>query len=134
VQGLIPVLLVKDIGATLRWYTTTGFNEAGRYPTDGTTVYWAMVTLGAASIMFEPGTTDGASATLLLTTNRIHDQYELFKSRQIAALQAELAGEDATGAGVEFVDDLHEPPFGGLRFSIRDCNGYTLQFLQGAVV
>jgi hypothetical protein len=134
VQGLIPVLLVKDIGATLRWYTTTGFNEAGRYPTDGTTVYWAMVTLGAASIMFEPGTTDGASATLLLTTNRIHDQYELFKSRQIAALQAELAGEEATGAGVEFVDDLHEPPFGGLRFSIRDCNGYTLQFLQGAVV
>jgi hypothetical protein len=83
-----------------------------------------------ASIMFEPGTAVGASATLLVTTDRIRDQYEAFRARQLEAAQLESGGGQTTPPGIEFVDDLHEPPFGGLRFSVRDCNGYTLQFLQ----
>jgi hypothetical protein len=129
IQALTPILLVADVAATLRWYVAAGFEEAGRYPSEGATVYWGMVRLGAVSIMFEPGTAVGASATLLMTTTRIHDQYEAFKARQLAAAQAELDGGERS-ARIEFIDDLHEPPFGGLRFSIRDCNGYTLQFLQ----
>ena len=129
VEALTPILLVPDVSATLRWYVAAGFQEAGRYPSEGAAVYWGMVRLGAVSIMFEPGTSIGASATLLVTTTRIHDQYDAFKSRQLEAAQAELAGEKR-GVRIEFIDDLHEPPFGGLRFSIRDCNGYTLQFLQ----
>jgi hypothetical protein len=39
-------------------------------------------------------------------------------------------GARGAAGTIEFIDDLHEPPFGGLRFSVRDCNGYTLQFLQ----
>ena len=131
VQGVTPILLVRDIAATLRWYVALGFAEAGRYPTDGTTVYWGMVSLGGASIMFEPGTADGASATLLFVTDSIHDQYDAFKDRQLQAVESELAGRAGELAQVEFVETLHEPIFGGLRFSVRDCNGYTLQFLQG---
>ncbi len=130
VRGLVPILLVKDVGETLRWYVAVGFKETGRYPAEGTTVYWGMVTLGAASLMFEPGTAEGASATLLVTTDRIHDQYDAFKARQLEAAQAGLVGARGAAGTIEFIDDLHEPPFGGLRFSVRDCNGYTLQFLQ----
>jgi hypothetical protein len=31
-----------------------------------------------------------------------------------------------------FVEDLHDPFYGGRQFSIRDLNGYTLVFLQPA--
>ena len=130
VRGLTPILLVKDVGETLRWYVAAGFRETGRYPPHGETVYWGMVSMGGASIMFESGRADGASAMLLLTTDGIQDQYAAFKSRQLAAVQSGFGSEQANVHRIDFVDDLHEPPFGGLRFSIRDCNGYTLQFLQ----
>lgn len=130
VRGVTPILLVNDVAETLRWYIAAGFTEAGRYPPRGETVYWGMVSMGGASIMFEPGTAVGASAMLLITTDGIQEQYAAFKSRQLAAVQAGLGREQAKVHLIEFVDDLHEPPFGGLRFSIRDCNGYTLQFLQ----
>ena len=32
--------------------------------------------------------------------------------------------------GAEVVENLHEPVFGGLQFSVRDPNGYVLRFLQ----
>jgi catechol 2,3-dioxygenase-like lactoylglutathione lyase family enzyme len=128
VRELTPILLVPDVAATLRWYTSLGFHEVGRYPADGTAVYWGMVSLGSASIMFEPGTPDGGGVMLLFATDNIRDQYESFTSRQLAATDDAKNGRHS----VEFVDNLHEPVFGGLRFSIRDCNGFTLQFLQGA--
>lgn len=128
VHGVTPILQVPDVAAALRWYSSLGFTEMGRYPADGPTVYWGMVSLGYATVMFEPGAAGGDGVVLLFATDNIHDQYDFFTSRRLAAADAPQGGRDS----VEFVETLHEPVFGGRRFSIRDCNGYTLQFLQGA--
>lgn len=114
------IMRARDVADTLRWYTAIGFTETGRYPTDGTKVYWGMVSLGNAELMFELGTTDAPDATFLIATHRIQDLYRLLQSRQLEA------------GSVQFVENLHEPPWGGLQFSVRDVNGYTLRFLQGA--
>ena len=58
--------------------------------------------------------------SLLVTTDRVRDLYEFLTSRQLEA------------ADVQFVKTLHEPEHGGLEFSIRDPNGFTLRFLQEA--
>ena len=109
----------KDVAATLAWYTSIGFTETARYPTDGITVFWGKVTCGMAELTFdvrEAGPARGVS--LLFATDRVRELYEFLKARQLET------------ADVEFVKTLHEPEHGGLEFSIRDPNGFTLRFLQ----
>jgi hypothetical protein len=119
IQSSTPVIGSKDVGATLAWYTSLGFTEVARYPTDGSGVFWGLVTLGKAEITFDVRETAGArGVSLLLVTDRVQDLYEFLKSRQLER------------ADVEFVQTLHEPVHGGLEFSIRDPNGLTLRFLQ----
>jgi hypothetical protein len=127
----VPILHVGDIAATLAWYTSIGFGEVGRYPDDGTALFWAMVSLGGAEVMFERGTADGKSVTMLFVTEEIQQLYDFLKSRQMQTVaNATKTGSEAPA--VKFVETLHEPVFGGLRFSIEDPNGYVLQFLQEA--
>ena len=67
--------------------------------------------------------------SLWFYTNRIQKLYEMLRSRQLEAAEAALAGE--TGAkGIEFVQDIYNPSYGGREFSIRDLDGYVLNFLQ----
>ena len=56
--------------------------------------------------------------SLLITTDRVRELYELLKDRALES------------ADVEFVETLHEPEHCGLEFRIRDPNGFTLRFLQ----
>jgi hypothetical protein len=70
--------------------------------------------------------------SLWLYTDKVDDIYRLLKSRQLEAAQAALADEAASRDGIEFVEDLYDPFYGGRQFSIRDPNGYTLIFLQPA--
>jgi catechol 2,3-dioxygenase-like lactoylglutathione lyase family enzyme len=119
IQSSTPVIGSRDVGATLAWYTSLGFTEVARYPTDGSGVFWGLVTLGKAELTFDVRETAGArGVSLLLVTDRVRDLYEFLKSRQLER------------ADVEFVQTLHEPVHGGLEFSIRDPNGLTLRFLQ----
>ena len=119
IQSSTPVIGSRDVGATLAWYTSLGFTEVARYPTDGSGVFWGLVTLGKAEITFDVRETAGArGVSLLLITDRVQDLYEFFTSRQLER------------ADVEFVQTLHEPVHGGLEFGIRDPNGLTLRFLQ----
>ena len=119
IRKAIPVVGSRDVAATLEWYRSIGFTEVARHPTEGPVVFWGMVTLGDAELTFdvrEQPTARGVS--LLIETDRIRDLYEFLTSRQLEA------------ADVEFVKTLHEPEHGGLEFSIRDPNGFTLRFLQ----
>jgi hypothetical protein len=125
----VPILHVGDIGATLRWYTSIGFTEVGRYPEDGSRLFWGMVSLGRAEIMFEPGSPDAPSTTLLFVTDRINDVHETLKERQLQIANATETGSNHNRS-IRFVENLHEPIFGGLQFSIQDPNGYVLRFLQ----
>ena len=39
-----------------------------------------------------------------------------------------LEAAQAGRAGIEFVEDIYDPFYGGRQFSIRDLNGYMLVF------
>ena len=61
-----------------------GFTEVRRYPEDGPVTFWGHVTLGKAELTFDmrvPSPHGGA--TLLVTTNRVHDLYEQLRSPQL---------------------------------------------------
>jgi hypothetical protein len=119
VQGATLVIGTQDVGRTLDWYTSIGFTEEGRFPAEGPVVFWGKATLGKAELTFdvrEPSDPRGVS--LLITTDRVRELYDVLKSRALES------------GDVEFVETLHEPEHCGLEFRIRDPNGFTLRFLQ----
>jgi ankyrin repeat protein len=119
VQSSTIVVGSKDVAATLAWYTSIGFTEVARFPTEGSAVFWGLTTLGTAELSFDVReTADPRGVSLLMTTERVRDLYELLATRQLES------------ADVQFVKTLHVPEHGGLEFSIRDPNGLTLRFLQ----
>jgi catechol 2,3-dioxygenase-like lactoylglutathione lyase family enzyme len=119
VRSSMVVVGSKDVAATLAWYTSIGFTEVARFPTDGSAVFWGLATLGNAELSFDVRETgDPRGVSLLVMTDRVRDFYDSLSSRQLEA------------ADSQFVKTLHEPEHGGLEFSIRDPNGLTLRFLQ----
>jgi ankyrin repeat protein len=119
IRGATIVVGSRDVAGTLAWYTSIGFTEVARFPTDGPAVFWGLTTLGKAELSFDVReAADPRGVSLLVTTDRVRDLYEFLTSRQLDA------------ADVQFVKTLHEPEHGGLEFSIRDPNGFTLRFLQ----
>jgi len=119
IQGATLVIGTDNVARTLDWYKSIGFTEEGRFPVEGPVVFWGRVTLGKAELTFdvrEPKNPRGVS--LLITTDRVRDLYEVLKSRALES------------SDVEFVETLHEPEHCGLEFRIRDPNGFTLRFLQ----
>jgi uncharacterized glyoxalase superfamily protein PhnB len=130
VKKLVPMIHVPDVAATLDWYTSIGFQEIGRYE-DGSQVNWGMLSFGDAELMLalhdEPGQ---HGVSLWFYTDMIEPLYRLLKARQIEAMQAVLAGAPGPHAGIEFVEELNDPFYGGRQFGVRDPNGVTLYFLQ----
>jgi hypothetical protein len=119
IQGATLVIGTEDVARTLDWYTSIGFTEEGRFPTEGPVVFWGRVTLGKAELTFDVREqSNPRGVTLLITTDQVKDLYEVLKSRALES------------ADVEFVETLHEPDHCGLEFRIRDPNGFTLRFLQ----
>jgi catechol 2,3-dioxygenase-like lactoylglutathione lyase family enzyme len=109
----------RDVAATLAWYRSIGFTEVARFPATGSAVFWGLVTMGKAELSFDVRESQPVSGvSLLVTTDRVRDLYDALAARQLGA------------ADVQFVKTLHEPEHGGLEFSIRDPNGFTLRFLQ----
>jgi ankyrin repeat protein/catechol 2,3-dioxygenase-like lactoylglutathione lyase family enzyme len=132
IQGLTPMLGVPDVGATLDWYTRLGFQELERFANEGT-VDFAVVGLGKARLFLtkrdSPHVQD---LTLWFQTDRVNALYDVLKARQLESVQAGLAG-DSSVEGIDFVQDLSEPFYGGREFGIRDPNGYTLFFRQPVI-
>jgi len=132
IRKCIPMISVPDIARTLEWYTSIGFKEQGRYA-DGGAVNWGMLSFGKAEFMLVPGGKKGQhDASLWFYTEKIDPLYRLLKSRQLSAAKAALAGETGDQDGIEFVEDIYEPFYGGREFGVRDLNGYNLFFLQPA--
>jgi ankyrin repeat protein len=124
----VPMIRVSDIGKTLDWYVSIGFEEYGRIPGNGP-VNWGMAAFGNAELMFMPGEPGKDKVRLWFYTEKVDEIYMLFKSRQLEIAQAALAGKEAD-QGLQFVEDIFDPPYGKRQFSIRDPNGYQLIFLR----
>jgi hypothetical protein len=128
----VPMIHVPDVARTLDWYASIGFKELGRYEEDGL-VNFGMVSFGKAELMLNmhgrPGPHD---VSLWFYTDQVDNLYQLLRSRQLEAAQAALGGEPGDHDGIDFVEDINDPFYGGREFGIRDLNGYTLYFLQPA--
>lgn len=127
----IPMIMVPDVAKALEWYISIGFKERGRYA-DGGEVNWGWLSLGEAELMLnihgKPGMHDVA---LWFYTDQVDELYQLLKSRQLEMTQAALQSGAAAPAGIEFVNHIYNPFYGGREFSIRDLNGYILNFRNG---
>ena len=130
VKKLVPMITVPDVAAALDWYTSIGFTEVARYADDGQ-VNFGMLAFGDAELMLNMhGKAGRHDADLWFYTDRVDELYQLLKLRQLEAARAALAGEPASQQGIEFMEDIYEPFYGGRQFSIRDLNGYGLLFYQ----
>lgn len=119
IQSATLVIASRDVAATLSWYKSIGFTEVARYPEDGSGTFWGLVRLGKVELSFDVrGGTDTHGAALILATDHVQEFYDFLTARQLGT------------ADVEFVSTLHEPEHGGLEFSVRDPNGFTLRFHQ----
>ena len=127
VRKCIPMINVPDVAQALEWYVSIGFKELGRYADDGH-VNWGIVSMGGAELMLNMHGKPGMqSASLWFYTDQVDDLYQTFKSRQLEAAQTVLEGEPNV-QGIEFVNHIYDPFYGGREFSIRDPNGYILNF------
>jgi ankyrin repeat protein len=118
IAGAVPVIASRDVAGTLAWYTSLGFAEVARHPVDEPVTFWGMVSLGSVELTFDVRETVSSGTLLISVGNRIEEMYEFLKYRQLER------------ADVEFIQTLHQPVHGGVEFSVRDPNGYTLRFLQ----
>jgi hypothetical protein len=65
---------------------------------------------------------------LWFRTARIEELYQAFRSQQLAAARAAMAGGRDDPIEVQFLELLYHPFYGGRQFSIRDANGLELVF------
>ena len=116
IRKLVAMIDVPDIKRALAWYVSIGFRELGRFGEDGK-LNFGMVAFGKAEVMFRPGGERGAhNISLWFYTSDADNLYAHFKSQ----------------SGIEFVEEIYDPFYGGREFGIRDVNGYCLYFLQPA--
>lgn len=126
----MSMITVPDVARTLEWYASIGFTEIGRHGNDRV-VDWGLVSFGKAQLMLSMGGKAGShDVSLWFYTDRVDELYQLLKSRQLMAAQAALAGKPGNQEEVEFVEDIHDPFYGGREFGVRDLNGYALYFRQ----
>jgi ankyrin repeat protein/uncharacterized glyoxalase superfamily protein PhnB len=127
ISKCLSMIYVPDVAAALAWYTSIGFQEVGRYASDGV-VNFGMVSFGNAEIMLNMhGKRGEHDVSLWLYTNEVDALYELLKSRQI---EAAIAGTTEKDEGIDFVEHINNTFYGARQFAIRDLNGYTLYFIQ----
>ncbi len=133
IQKGVPMIRVPDIAQTLDWYRSIGFTEIGRFGNGGS-VDWGMVSFGKAELMFMSGKANPQDVRLWFYTTQVDRLYQLFKSRLVQAAQAALAGAPGDNAGIEIIEDIYDPAYGGREFGIRDLNGYALYFMQERLI
>ena len=126
----VPMIMVPDVARALDWYTSIGFTEIARYGDHGL-VNFGMVSLGQVELMLNMhGKAGRHDTSLWFYTDQVDRIYQLFKSRQLAAAQAALAGQTGEPEGIEIEQDIEDMFYGARQFCIRDLNGYELYFIQ----
>jgi ankyrin repeat protein len=133
VVGVVPMIAVADIDATVAWYRGVGFELTGSNGEPGR-LDWAEVKLGRARIMFASSGDAWRAGTsglsLWLYTDRIDDLFADLERRQLERSRALLAGEDPRAPEIRFRAALHTTHYGMREFAIEDPNGVDLTFAQ----
>jgi catechol 2,3-dioxygenase-like lactoylglutathione lyase family enzyme len=114
---VVPMIHVPDVGATVRWYATLGFNPIRQNEEDGE-VNWALLSSGETELMFNAGgklTPDSRrEVDLYVHTEGVDEMHERLKDR------------------VQVVEEPHDTFYGMRELIIRDLNGFWITFAQPA--
>jgi len=130
VKKAAPMFSVRDMRATVRWYEWIGFKVDDRYE-EGGELMFARLSLGDGEFTLSPGGTPGPrDVSLWFFTDRVQEMYAVLKQRQLSAADAAASPDAEETLEVRFEEDLYEPFYGGLQFSIQDINGLQLIFWQ----
>jgi uncharacterized glyoxalase superfamily protein PhnB len=126
-ESLAPNIFVKDIRATVAFYSILGFRVTMSVPEDqenpDNPLVWTMMTNGQVTMMFQTmaslGDTlpaisrkDGGSLLLYINMKDIRGFFETVKDR------------------VKIVQGLEKTFYGATEFSILDNNNYVLTFAE----
>jgi uncharacterized glyoxalase superfamily protein PhnB len=114
--AIMPVLRVRGLAKSIRWYKTLGFDLAWKQPNEGGGRN-SMLTCGRVSLMLSTGRHLGGkpafTGTLYFETKNVRALYEMALKNRF-----------------KFVWPLEEMAYGTLEFGIRDPDGYVLAFAQ----
>jgi catechol 2,3-dioxygenase-like lactoylglutathione lyase family enzyme len=121
-ESILPNIFVRDIKATIQFYTDLGFKVVNAVPKRGDPIF-VMMTCGTATFMFQTfksientlpvvSRIDGGSLLLYIKVNDIRSLYNEFKRR------------------VPVLHELAKTFYGTNEFSIKDNNNYMLTFAE----
>ena len=123
-----PMLCVEDPDRTVAWYQSLGFVLTERVPERGP-IGWGRLRAGKTDLMIQERVKRPRDQVALwFHTSRIDQLYAWYRSRQLRAMRARLAGESPPDPGVPFQVDLYDPFYGGREFSLADPSGVELVF------
>jgi uncharacterized glyoxalase superfamily protein PhnB len=114
-QTVVPMIHVEDVSATVRWYTSIGFQLLRQNEEDGQ-INWAKLSFGDSEVMFDAGGKQSEErrreVDLYITTENVAGLFERLKDQ------------------VQIIEDLHDTFYGMREFIIRDINGFWITFGQ----
>ena len=121
-ESLIPNIFVRDMHATIEFYSLLGFTVTMSVPDEGD-FNWVMMANGNVTIMFQ--TFDSLRDELPEIARADGGSLLLYcKVKNIRSLFSEISGN------VNIVKGLEKTFFGATEFSIKDCNNYILTFAE----
>lgn len=116
-ERLVPSLLVRDLSASISFYSTLGFEPTGWYP-DRESATWAEITCGALVIQLYTQPPRGTPVEPTLSGT-----FYLFPP-SVKQLAEQLEGVVPFEWGPEAMD------YGMLEFAVRDPDGYLIAFSE----
>jgi uncharacterized glyoxalase superfamily protein PhnB len=110
----VPMIHVPDVGATVEWYRSVGFDVLRTYGEGGEALSFAVLSFGGSQIMFNAGgpasSQERRDIDLYAYTEHVDAMYERLKSR------------------VNVVESPHDTFYGMREVTIRDVNGFWVTF------
>jgi ankyrin repeat protein len=131
VRRVDAMIAVPDVGATVEWYRSIGFELEGTHETERG-VDWAGLSFGGCYLMLVPSGTKSArrEVSFWFRTTRVDELYQLLRGRQLERTRAVREGRQPDVPEARFTQDLHDAFYGEREFTLVDLNGYELTFAQ----
>jgi catechol 2,3-dioxygenase-like lactoylglutathione lyase family enzyme len=121
-ESATPNFFVKDIQATIQFYTKLGFAVVNAVPNEQEAI-WVMMQAGGVTMMFQNYESLGDELPQIPREPGC-SMLSYIKVTQIRKLRDELPAEAI------ILKDLNKTFYGATEFSIADNNGYVLTFAE----
>jgi uncharacterized glyoxalase superfamily protein PhnB len=122
-SSIIPSLRYRDARAAIEWLTRVfGFTAQAVYDGPNNSVAHAQLTCGAGMLMLGSETDMGVYARQSITLRETGGRETI--GLCLIAEDAEEIYKRVKAAGVEILEEISSPPYGGRAFACRDIEGH----------